>query len=186
VIDREAGRLARLEVQLLDISRLQGDGLALDRQVTDIASLTREVVKAMQLAGSQPLHLHAPSTLVVYVDPLRLNQVVVNLIDNARKFAPAGSCVEIELAAPDPRTVCLSVRDYGPGVPPAERERLFSRYHRAGTRRPAGGMGLGLYLSREIVEAHGGHIEAGFPPEGGTRFVVTLPRDATEARAEST
>ncbi len=176
-IDREAGKLSSLVSQLLDIARLQGDGLVLDRQAADLAGLAREVVASMRTspAHEHTLHLQAPETLAGYVDPLRLQQVLVNLIDNAVKFSPDGSAIEVEVASLDPRTVRLSVRDHGPGVPPEERERLFSRYHRAGRRRPAGGLGLGLYISQRIVLAHGGRIEAQFPDDGGTRFVVTLP-----------
>lgn len=185
VIDREADKLSGLVSRLLDISRLQGDGLLLDRQVTDLADLAREVVESMQLAaGQQTLRLQASPSLIAFADPLRLQQILINLIDNAVKFGPEGAAVEIELASPDPDTVRLSVRDHGPGIPPAERERLFSRYHRAGTRRPAGGLGLGLYISRQIVELHGGRIEAEFPPDGGTCFIVTLPRNLDEVSTD--
>ena len=176
VMDREAARLSQLVSQLLDLSHLEGKGLLLDRRVTDLVALTRKAVESLQAAASQPeLKLQAPPCLMGSVDPERIQQVLINLIDNAVKFSPEGSPVEIELSTSDHSVARLTVRDYGPGIPPSERERLFSRYHRAGTRRPAGGLGLGLYLSKQIVELHGGHIEAEFPADGGTRFVVTLP-----------
>ncbi len=176
-IDREAGKLSSLVSQLLDIARLQEGALPLERQATDLAGLAREVVASMRMgpAHEHTLHLQTPETLPAYADPLRLQQVLVNLIDNAVKFSPEGSAIEVEVASLDPHTVRLSVRDHGPGMPLEERERLFSRYHRAGRRRPAGGLGLGLYISHRIVLAHNGRIEAEFPEDGGTRFVVTLP-----------
>jgi signal transduction histidine kinase len=109
------------------------------------------------------------------VDPLRLEQVVTNLLDNAIKYSPEGGEIEVELAAPDPTAVRLCVRDRGMGIPPDKRARIFDRYYQAHGEGHLSGMGLGLYISRQIVELHGGRIAAEWPPEGGTHFVVTLP-----------
>ncbi len=177
VIDRQVDRLSTLVAQLLDISRFESGELTLDRRVTDLVPLARGVLERMRAATSRhTLSLHAPPSLPAFVDSMRLEQVIYNLIDNAIRYSPEGGPVEVELSTPDPRTVRLAVRDYGIGVPPEQREHLFTRFFQA-SRRPAGGLGLGLYVSRRIVEQHGGEIRAEFPENGGSRFVVTLPRD---------
>jgi signal transduction histidine kinase len=110
------------------------------------------------------------------IDPLRLDQVVANLIDNALKYSPPGSRVEVRLETPAPESVSLSVRDYGGGVPVEERERIFERFYQGRGEAYQAGLGLGLFLCRSIVELHGGAIRAEFPDDGGSRFVVELPR----------
>jgi signal transduction histidine kinase len=120
--------------------------------------------------------LHSPAAVRIYADPLRIEQVLTNLLDNAIKFSPQGGPVDVEVGSPDPGTARLAVRDRGIGIPPEHRGQLFERFYQAeaaGTY--AAGMGLGLYISRQIVELHGGCITAEFPHDGGTRFVVTLP-----------
>lgn len=177
VIERQASRLGNLVNQLLDISRVEAGAMGIERQETDVAALTRAVVETLQAgATAHELVLRAPASLPALVDPPRLEQVILNLIENAIAFSPEGTQVEIDLSTPEPDTLRFAVRDHGPGVPPEQREKLFTRYFRAGTRRPAGGLGLGLYVSRRIVELHGGQIWAEFPEDGGSRFVVVLPR----------
>ncbi|TMF65352.1 MAG: sensor histidine kinase, partial [Chloroflexi bacterium] len=95
---------------------------------------------------------------------LRLEEVVANLLDNAVKYSPAPAPVEVEVAGTD-HEVRIAVRDHGPGVPPAEREKIFEPFHRGETGLP--GVGLGL----------GGSLSLDGPPDGGARFVVSVPRD---------
>jgi two-component system sensor histidine kinase MprB len=97
------------------------------------------------------------------------------LLDNAIKFSPPGSPIEVRIAEPGPTGVTLAVRDHGIGIPAELRPRLFERYYQAHDAEYRSGMGLGLYLSRQIIALHGGSIHAEFPPDGGTRFVVHLP-----------
>jgi signal transduction histidine kinase len=118
------------------------------------------------------------------VDALRIEQVVRNLIDNAVKFSPNGGPIEVTVVAADDR-VRISVRDHGVGVPPEDRPRLFQRYQHAHGEDRSGGLGLGLFVSREIVERHGGTIEAEHPSDGGTRMIVTLPRLTTSRDADA-
>ena len=106
---------------------------------------------------------------------MRLEQVVANLIDNAVKYSPNGGPIEVTLHQPDPTRIELIVRDWGLGIPPERRENLFGRFYQAHGEGHFGGLGLGLYVSRQIVELHGGTIEADFPSTGGSRFVVKLP-----------
>jgi signal transduction histidine kinase len=115
--------------------------------------------------------------------------VLTNLLDNAIKYSPDGGRIEVEAAAGSGE-VCLTVRDHGVGIPPEERERVFERFYRAHAGRPgaagavAGGMGIGLYLTRQIVELHGGRVRADAPGDGagGTSVVVTLPAGPTGER----
>jgi signal transduction histidine kinase len=111
-------------------------------------------------------------------DPPRVEQVLVNLLGNALKFAPAGSVVEVASRALEQggrRFVEIAVLDAGPGVDPRDRERIFEPYVQAGESRKAGGLGLGLAICRRIVEAHGGRIGVEPRPGGGSRFAFTLP-----------
>jgi signal transduction histidine kinase len=103
------------------------------------------------------------------------------MLDNALKFSPAEAPVAVSLEAADGWAV-LWVRDHGPGIAPEKRERVFERFYQAHDERHFGGMGIGLYISQQIVHLHGGNIEVQCPADGGSRFVVKLPLKGT-ARA---
>ncbi|HLZ44471.1 MAG TPA: HAMP domain-containing sensor histidine kinase, partial [Gemmatimonadales bacterium] len=117
--------------------------------------------------------LSAPTTLAAHIDPIRIGQVLTNLIENALKYGGEGS-IEVGISR-SPKSANITVRDHGPGVDPKDRAKLFERFYQAHPGRS--GMGLGLYITRQIVELHGGRIYAEFPDDGGTRFVVSLPLD---------
>jgi len=117
---------------------------------------------------------------------LRLEQVLTNLLDNAVKYGPDGGPVEVVLVRVGSDTVELSVRDRGLGIPAEKREQLFERFYQAHANGNRGGLGLGLYICRQIVELHGGSIRAAFPPDGGTRFVVRLPLALEEPEPAAT
>jgi CheY-like chemotaxis protein len=112
--------------------------------------------------------------LWIEADALRLEQVLANLLDNAAKYSPPGSTIDVKLWA-DGRATILAVRDRGPGVPRAERSQMFERFYRGHSASHQSGMGLGLFVSKQIVELHGGVIDAEFPDDGGTQMVVRLP-----------
>jgi signal transduction histidine kinase len=174
-LDEQSHRLTRLVSQLLDVSRLNAASLALQLSRADLAALVRGVVETSQLNTSEhTLNLQAPEHLEAVVDPLRIEQVVTNLLDNACKYSPAGGQVDIELTARNGQAR-LAVRDHGIGIPPAHRARIFERFYQAHSEGHLSGMGLGLYISREVVQQHGGRIWVEFPDEDGTRFVVELP-----------
>ncbi len=173
-VDQQSGRLAHLVSQLLDVSRIDAGRLALDRQLTDLAALVREAAATAQTNSTRhQIVVQAPSPVMALVDPLRIEQVVVNLIDNAIRYSPEGGAIEVELSLPDPTNAQLVVRDHGIGIAPEHCELIFDRFYQVHT--GSGGMGLGLYISRHIVDLHGGRIVVEAPPDGGSRFVVTLP-----------
>ena len=174
-IDEQSGKLARLVGQLLDISRLEAGRLVLERKVTDVIALVEDVVAAAR-ATTQRHHItvSGASGTLAFVDPLRLEQVITNLVDNAIKYSPEGGPVLVEVAKKK-ANVWLVVKDGGIGVPQEHRARIFDRFYQAHAGHRLGGMGLGLYISRQIVDLHGGRLEARFPPEGGTEVIVSLP-----------
>ena len=126
--------------------------------------------------------LSAPPGVWAGVDGLRIEQVLINLLDNAIKYSPAGGSIEVEVdvhpSASD--VVEVAVRDHGLGIPPDKRGQIFERFYQAHADAHTSGMGLGLYISRHIVELHGGDIRLEFPPDGGTRVVVRLPTAPAE------
>lgn len=175
-IGGQAERLTALMTQLLDISRLEAGNLALAARPTDLAALVARIVADLDAGeGQHTITVTAPASLMAVVDPLRLEQVIINLLDNARKYSPDGGPVVVTLDRAADDVVEVAVTDRGLGIPPERRARLFERFYRAHSERHTSGWGLGLHISRQIVELHGGTIHAEFPPDGGTRFVVRLP-----------
>jgi signal transduction histidine kinase len=181
---QQADKLTRLVSRLLDVSRIEAAKLVLEREVTDFSALVATVVDSLQAtAPDRPLVVQTPGPLPALLDPLRIEQVVVNLVDNAIKYSRGTAPIEITVSPQAGTTVRLTVRDHGPGIPVADRERLFDRFYQAHPPGYRGGMGLGLYISRQIVELHGGTLTAEFPADGGTRFVADVPVGETAAPA---
>jgi signal transduction histidine kinase len=175
-IVRQAGKLSRLVGQLLDVSRLQAAKLTIEREPTDLVALVQQVVAtARNLSDQHPITLTAPASLQTDVDPLRLEQVLTNLLDNAVKYSPDGGPIEVAVWEPEPGVAELSVRDHGLGIPPGTRGEIFERFYQAHGSGNRSGLGLGLYICRQIVELHGGQIRAEFPEDGGTQMIVRLP-----------
>jgi signal transduction histidine kinase len=175
-IDRQCDRLTRLVDQLLDVSRLEEGQLAIQRGPTDVMALAAIAVGAARARSDRhAITLDGPSTLEASVDPLRLEQVFTNLLDNALKYSPDGGPIEVVLAA-DADSVTISVTDCGIGIPAEHGERIFERFHQVDPDGGQGGLGMGLFISRQIVELHGGTLRLEPAPGRGTRFVVRLPR----------
>ncbi len=186
VIERNAERLLRLVGDLLFLSQMQSGRLALELRDTDLAGLAAEAVEEArpEAAGQQvDLTLSAAPVPRVTVDPIRIAQLLGNLVSNAVKFTPEGGMVEVTLAA-DGGDAVLSVADTGIGIQAADRDRVFERFFRteAATQRVIPGSGLGLTISRAIVDAHQGTITVRSDGEHGSTFTVRLPL-APEPRA---
>lgn len=181
IITRRASKLSQLINQLLDVTRLEDGKLILEREPTDLKLLVEEIVSdARAFNGHHTITLDLMAPTKVRVDPLRIEQVLTNLLDNAIKYSPDHRSIEVALSQPVSEVVELSVRDHGPGISPEKRGQIFERFYQAHRNGHRSGWGLGLYISRQIVELHGGQIRCQFPPDGGTRFVVRLPIDLDE------
>lgn len=175
-INNQAAKLGRLVGQLLDLSRLEAGKLRLEPEPTDLAVLVDQVVRnARDWSDRHPITFDGPTTLKAHADTLRLEQVVTNLLDNAIKYSPDGGEIVVQLSRTPEGCVELAVRDHGIGIPPENRGQIFERFYQAHGDGYQHGMGLGLHISREIVELHRGQIRAEFPDGGGTCFVVSLP-----------
>jgi two-component system, OmpR family, sensor histidine kinase KdpD len=174
-INAEVDRLTRLVHNLLDMSRIEAGALDPRLVESSVAEVVGPVVRRARAASRQRVDVDVPDELPpVLVDPVRLDQVLTNLLDNARAYA-AGGPVQV-VARQAGGTVELRVVDHGPGIPSPERERIFDQFYRlkGGGKRPEG-TGMGLAICRGIVEAHGGHLRVETTPGGGATFALTLP-----------
>jgi signal transduction histidine kinase len=176
-VNQQANKLAQLITQLLDVSRLQSGKLLVEREPVNLAALFGQVVYSFQPGATDHdlTYQASPGEIIALGDSLRLEQILTNLLDNAIKFSPEGGRITVELSEPTPAQARLVVTDQGIGIPVEFRPNIFDRFFQAHSNNYMSGMGLGLYLTRQIVELHGGQIEAEFPEVGGTRFKITLP-----------
>ena len=173
--EQNADRLQQLTVDVLDSTGMESGQLHLHREPVDIARVVQDAAAtARDLHPGRELAVHTDGAVVAEVDTSRLRQVLANLVDNAVKSSPPGSPVELGVRGVDGQ-VEVSVRDHGTGIAPDDRERVFEKFVRG---RPGvtRGSGLGLYLARQIVEAHGGRIWVAETDGPGASVVFTLPR----------
>ncbi|MCB2189150.1 MAG: hybrid sensor histidine kinase/response regulator [Deltaproteobacteria bacterium] len=179
IISREAGRLQKLVLDFLESSRQNRGGLALDRQPHDLAALVVRLAESFAARAEEAgvaINLELPpGGLCLTLDPVRLEQALGNLLDNALAFSPAGGRVRVCLA-PEGAGCRLEVADQGPGISPEDLPQLFRPFFRS-QNQPAkrSGFGLGLAGVKSIVESHNGHIEVISQPGRGSRFVLHLP-----------
>jgi PAS domain S-box-containing protein len=182
---RGVSRLGVLVNELLDVSRITSGRLVLHPETVDLAALVREEVERSrpeaERAGCE-LRLQVSGPVESRWDRLRLEQVLSNLLSNALKYG-AGRPVEVVLSASDTCAV-LRVRDEGIGIDPAVQSRIFERFERAVSDRHYGGLGMGLWIAREIVHAMGGSIHVESAPEQGATFIVELPRTREPSAGE--
>ena len=172
----EANRMNRLISNLLDMIRVESGALQVQK---DWQPLEEPVGVALIRLGERlrehPVQVSLPSDLpLVPMDGVLIEQVFINLLENAVKYTPAGTPIEISASRVD-GVVRVDVADHGPGVPPGEERRIFDKFYRVAVERPASGVGLGLTICRGIVTAHGGRIWAENRPGGGAVFRFTLP-----------
>jgi two-component system, OmpR family, sensor histidine kinase KdpD len=172
----EAGRLNRFVGNLLDMTRLEAGALKLRQDPCDVQDLVGCALAALDTQlGSRKVEVRLPPELPeVRMDLVLMTQVLVNLIDNALKYAPGEGGIEIS-AAVSGGSLALEVCDRGPGVAPADLARIFDKFYRVPVPEGAGGTGLGLSICKGIVQAHGGSIRAENRAGGGLRVVLTLP-----------
>ena len=174
-IHQEADRLDQLMKNLLDMMRLEAGAVQLNKEWHPLDEVVGSALGRMErrLNGHRVTVSFPTDLPLLYVDGVLLQQVVINLLENAVKYAPAGSTIELS-ASVEGREVIVEVADRGPGLPPGEEERIFDKFYRAKPARE-GGVGLGLTICRGIVEAHGGRIWAEHRGGGGARFRFAIP-----------
>jgi two-component system sensor histidine kinase KdpD len=184
-IEREADRLNRLVENLLDMSRIEDGALRPEKEEYSLTSLISDVLSRLApLLEGRDVRTHLPDDLLlVDIDYLQIDQVLTNLIENAVRYTPADSPIDV-CAQIEGEQVVLRVADRGPGIPPADLERVFDKFYRVlHGQHPAGypmGSGLGLAVCKGLVEAHGGRIWAELREGGGLVVSVTLPRSEQE------
>lgn len=177
---REVMRMSRLVEDLLTLARIDAQGSqALRHEAVSLHAIARDVyeqARVLPSAQGKDVQLAVLDTVTVLGDPVRLHQVLLNLMSNAVEHTPAGGVIALSLVRHGDRAL-VRVRDTGPGIAPDHLPHIFDRFYRADSARARdrGGAGLGLAISRAIVEAHGGHIAAANAPDGGAELTVALP-----------
>jgi len=186
IIQEEALRMSDLMHKILDMARLAGGKVALNRQWNDLEEIIGSALGRMeQKLNGRPVTIRLPVDMpLVFVDAVLFQQVLLNLIDNAVKYTPEGSPVDIsaELAAHEIR---LSVEDHGNGVPVGYEAQVFEKFYRHQAESPQSGAGLGLAICKAVIEAHGGLIGVANGFSGGAVFTLSLPKPSPPPSIES-
>jgi signal transduction histidine kinase len=178
-------RLERLIGELLDVSRITSGRLTLQAEELDLTALVKEICERFTeqtVRAGSALALEAGQPIVGHWDRLRLDQVVSNLLSNAIKYGE-GKPIEVKVEPTSDERVRVVVRDHGIGIAPEDQARIFDRFERAVSDRNYGGLGLGLWISRQIVDAFGGTLSVESTPEAGSSFTLDLPRQPVRALA---
>jgi signal transduction histidine kinase len=174
--DRQIRNMVRLIEDILDVSRIRSGTLSVRPVKTELSLLLRRVIDDLDqqaAAAGSSISLHAPQPVEGWWDEFRIEQVVVNLLTNALRYG-GGKPVEVSLS-PTAEGARIDVRDYGIGISAADQPRIFRQFERAGGGRSADGLGLGLFITQKLVEAHGGSISVASEPGCGSLFSLDLP-----------
>ena len=185
-IDRASDRLTRIVNDLVDMSQLEIGAMRLDRRRSTVSVIVKQLSDQLAaITGDHHLVVDVPPDLPpVYVDEVRLGQVIINLVSNAAAYSPEGTVIRLFAQHRDSE-VWVSVSDQGIGIPPEHQTKVFDRFYRleSGVARRRGGTGLGLAICKGIVEAHGGLIWVESAPGKGSKFSFSLPAvEAPELR----
>jgi len=177
-IQEEAQRMFDLINKILDMARLVAGSLHLDREWSALEEIVAGAMGRLeQSLKNRPVNIQLPDTVpLIHVDAVLIQQVLINLLDNAAKYSPAASPIDIS-ASVTPDALQLSIADHGPGVPPEAADQVFEKFFRLHPESTPGGVGLGLAISRAIIEAHGGLIGVQNRLGGGAIFSLTIPLD---------
>jgi len=182
----ETGRLTRLVESLLAIARADANQITLVRTGIVVLPFVQEVSSLLEVLAEekrQQLVIEGSETACVQADCAILRQILINLLDNAIKYSPAGGQIVVRVRSAPDQSVSIDVEDSGPGISLEHRDRVFDRFYRVdeGRSRDAGGAGLGLSLAKWGAEAHAGRLELSCPPQGGCVFRLLLPADTQDA-----
>lgn len=182
-IERNVAYMDRLVHELLDLCSLDAGHFSIERRPTELRELLERVLdRVLSVADRGRVSLDAKTNVIVACDDGRIERVIANFVENALKYAPAGSSIVVQLSV-TATAACVSVIDSGPGIPDKELSTLFDKYRRASTARGQNGSGLGLYVSRKIIEAHGGRVGVESRRAIGSRFFFELPVSARAGAA---
>jgi signal transduction histidine kinase len=177
-----SSRLSLMLADLADLVLVDAGLVRLRRARVDVVPYLRELRDRLEpLVPRHRLALTSSEDVVCSADPERLERILVNLVGNAAKYSPPGTTIVIEVAARG-AGVTFTVLDEGPGIPPVERAQIFDRYYRGSATEETEGLGLGLYISRVLAEAHGGAIWVDGREGGGSAFRVRIPRESDSLR----
>ena len=179
-IERSTARLQHLVDDLLDFARIEAGTFRLNVEEHDMRAKVSEIAESLAPQASEAgLHIHMAlpeQPVTLKMDAQRIGQVLINLLNNAIKFTPAGGAITVRVS-PNGQTVRCEVIDTGPGIPPEDRHKLFVRFSQLENGIRKGGTGLGLSICKALVEAHGGRIDVESVPGEGANFWFELPRE---------
>ncbi len=180
--NQQADRLTSLIDKLIESVRVDSGQLGLEFVRTNVAALVNQVVELSRTSSTNDheIVVSSPDELWAWVDPVRFDEVVSNILENSIKYSEPGEKIEVHLDQPEGDTFRLTIRDYGNGVPLEDRPHLFERFYKGPDGRVDRGLGLGLYICSEIVKGHGGEIQVEYPDDRGTCFTITLPAKAPQ------
>jgi len=175
-IYEEADRLNRLLRNLLDMTRLESGALQIHKELQPLEEVLGAALSRLEEPlADRAVNIQLPDDLpFVPIDSVLIEQVFINLLENAIKYTPAHSPIDLS-ASQDGASIVITVADRGPGLPPGDEQRIFEKFYRARAPQNGSGVGLGLTICRGIVEAHGGRIWAENRSGGGAVFRFTLP-----------
>lgn len=179
----QINKLVRLIDELLDASKIQAGQLDYEEKAFDLDILVHETVEMLQAnTSSHVLHITGASHATILGDKDRLGQVLINLITNAIKYSPQANRVDITLSSTQ-HAALISVRDYGLGISPTRQKHIFDRFYRVhdSSNKSFKGLGLGLYIARDIVQRHGGDLSVESEEGKGSAFTISLPLDKQAA-----
>jgi signal transduction histidine kinase len=169
-------RISQLVADLMDLTRADLGQLAVRPRDLDLAAVVREAVDVFRRGHPGPVSLELPAdALSVAADDARIHQVLLNLLENAARYSPDGAPIDVSVSRTAPAVARVTVRDRGPGVAASEQARIFDRFVRGAAAEGKGGLGLGLYLCRTIMERHGGAIGVDSTVGDGASFWIDLP-----------
>jgi two-component system sensor histidine kinase KdpD len=178
IIDQESERLQATITEAIELARIESRALKLEPELVEVAAILEAALGHVRDENRQRYSVDVPSDLRLYADPNLIRRALMQIIENARKYAPPDSPIRIEAGERDGE-IAIEVQDRGSGISPDELDRIFEKFYRGRRGRDkVEGTGMGLAIAKGIIEAHGGKIRAENRPGGGAAITITLPAPA--------